>query len=97
MEKLALDLYPSGRQAISRSSPDSFYQYHSLMLSMVPPLKLFGQNIGPNEENYSSHLKKATADDGKISQKFEPLEKVDGLRTEAVFILITPNGYRAYI
>lgn len=61
------------------------------MLSMVPPLKLFGQNIGPNEENYSSHLKKATADDGKISQKFEPLEKVDELRTGAVFILITPR------
>lgn len=59
MEKLALDLYPSGRQTISRSSPDSFYQYHSLMLSTVPPLKPFGQNIGPNKENYSNHLKKS--------------------------------------
>lgn len=91
MEKLALDLYSSGRQAISRSSPDSFYQYHSFMLSMVPPLKPFGQNIDPNEENYSSHLKKSKCRRGKISQKFEPLEKVDELRTGAVFILITPR------
>lgn len=59
MENLALDLYPSGRQALSRSSPDCFYQYHSFMLSMVPLLKPFGQNIGSNEENYSSHLKKS--------------------------------------
>lgn len=38
-----------------------------------------------------ANLKKTTADDGKISQKFEPLEKVDELRTGAVFILTTPR------